>query len=123
MLILRQYFLSFTLLISFVGGAEANDQYCRGYIQDWDLTRNGYFYVDSDWNETEESQRICSIEGAFDDISVETCKIWISTVMSASVAKKRVTMKYSDVVSCKSSDLGVWTNTLKAPEYIRVYSN
>ncbi|CAH7156267.1 Cytochrome c family protein [Vibrio chagasii] len=123
MFIIRKFFLSLTLFASLIGIAKADVQYCRGYIEDWDLTRNGYFYVDSDWNDSKESQRICSIEGAFDDISAETCKIWISTVMSAAVAKKRVTMKYRDAVSCKSSDLGVWTNTVIAPEYIRVYSN
>ena len=94
---------------------------CVGHIEDWEVTRSGYLYVDGTWNGTDGSQRFCSIHGKFDDVSAETCKIWVSAVMAASMASGRVKVKYKGVSSCGSSDLGEWTSTKKAPETIRSY--
>ena len=42
--------------------------YCIGKIEDWDLTKTGYLYVDGTWNNALTSQRMCHIEGNFDGV-------------------------------------------------------
>ncbi len=101
--------------------AWSGNVYCVGKIDDWELHRHGSLYVDGSWNKSDESQKICSIYGTFDGVSAEICKVWISTIMSASARQSTVKVKYSDMTSCKASDLGVWSDTVKAPEYIRSY--
>ncbi|MGF1886022.1 hypothetical protein L4D13_07770 [Photobacterium profundum] len=123
MLIIKQcaFLLAGCLSLVLSSTVFANEIYCVGKIEDWDLTRHGYFYVDGDWNGSIESQRFCSIEGSFDGISADICKVWISAVMTAQAKGGKVKVKYLDMPSCKSSDLGAWSKTIKAPEYIRSY--
>ena len=119
---MNKLFLSLVVLVlSLPSAAFAADVSCVGEIEDWELTRSGYLYVDGTWNGTEDSQRFCSVHGKFDNISAEVCKIWASTVMGASMGGGRVKLKYKDVASCSSSSLGVWSKTIKAPETIRSY--
>ena len=94
---------------------------CVGKIEDWELTRAGYLYVDADWNGNEESQRVCAIRGDFDGIPGETCKIWISAIMSAIITQKTVKFKYADATSCHSGSLGEWGETKSGPTTIRSY--
>ena len=57
------------------------------------MTKTGYLYVDSDWNQSTESQRICTISGEFDGVSAEVCKVWVSTVMATTLSQKEVKLK------------------------------
>ncbi|WHI47990.1 hypothetical protein ACJJIW_13380 [Microbulbifer sp. JMSA004] len=95
--------------------------YCVGKVEDWDVTKAGYFYVDGDWNSSDESQRMCNVTAEYDGVSVEVCNVWVSAIMAATVAQKTVKVKYLDVNSCSADDLGTWSDTVATPEYIRSY--
>jgi len=119
---MKKYFVyAFLLTILFPGIAAANTVYCDGTIEDWDITKSGYVYVDGTWNGSSSSQRLCQVEGSWDDVSSEACKALITAITTALLAQKNVRLRYTGVASCDSSDLGTWTDTIKAPDYIRMY--
>ncbi len=68
---------------------EPDEIYCEGFITDWDVTRAGSLYIDGDWNGSEASQRMCTLQGSFDDVSTDVCKAWLSSVAAATIAKSK----------------------------------
>ncbi|WP_043321011.1 hypothetical protein [Microbulbifer sp. HZ11] len=109
-------------LVIFSSKIYANVQYCTGYIQDWEVARWGTLYIDSDWNESDNSQGLCKLDGSMGGVSAEACKAWMLTVQDAAKFHMQIKLKYEDVTSCKGSDIGEWGDA-KTPEYIRVYAS
>ncbi|WP_444891376.1 hypothetical protein ACJJH9_12175 [Microbulbifer sp. DLAB2-AF] len=113
--------LFLSVSIPFSVSAIAETQYCTGTIEDWDVTNYGYVYMDGTWNDSDNSQRVCHIEGEWGGISEATCKAWLSGIVAATLSGKTVKVKYENTQSCSGSDLGEWDNTVRAPTYIRHY--
>lgn len=95
---------------------QAAPQYCTGTIEHMFHDASGVVYIlptfRNDWI------AICNINAAWQGVTSELCKAWLSEVLSVILANKAVTLYYSDIPSCATIPHYSYA---PAPYYIMVH--
>lgn len=93
---------------------------CEGVIEDYEVTRAGYLYMDTDYNEALTSQRLCNVSKGWSSVPPETCTSWLSIISTAAVTGAKIKLRYPNATGCTADDLGEGVNTRESPDYIRI---
>lgn len=94
---------------------------CEGVIEDFEVTRAGYLYMDTDYNEAITSQRLCNVSKEWSSVPPETCTSWLSIISTAAVTGAKIKLRYPNATGCTADDLGGGTNTVESPDYVRTF--
>jgi hypothetical protein len=111
-----QILLSATCLALTAQPAQAAPQWCTGTLERMFHDGGGTVYVLPTFRN--EWVAICNVNVAWQGVTTDVCKAWVSEVLSAILANKTVTLYYADVPSCAT--IPYYSNA-PAPGYVMVY--
>jgi hypothetical protein len=111
----------FIALLTFFSSITCASTVCEGIIEDYEVTRAGYLYMDTDYNEAATSQRLCNVSKEWSSVPPETCTSWLSIISTAAVTGAKVKLRYPNATGCTADDLGDGTNTVESPDYVRTF--
>lgn len=96
--------------LSFANSCIGNvDEIQQGYNGRVSLISNSLF---SDNN----ARDICRLDQAWQGVSIEACKSWLSILMISYTSNKKIWLQYSGTATCQS--IGTWENATR-PNAIR----
>ena len=110
-------YCGFLILLIFSTYANASYHFCKGKISTAWTEGDGDVYIVGTWRGAH--TQICNVNNVWKGVEPEACKVWVSSVQLAYVAKSDVTVRYSGsaIDSCASAPT---YGATPAPNYVMI---
>lgn len=102
-----------SILLAFSVNIKAEPNWFAGKITRLYASNGGVLVIRGSWRN--EYATICSLEGEWKGVKVDTCKGWLSVATTAQISKSNVIVFYADVASCETIPA---YDTAPSPSYV-----
>jgi len=105
-------------MLLFSQSAFSASQWCTGKVTDLWVDSNGDLLIRSEWRD--DHTKLCNVANAWEGITTETCKSWMSILQTAMASRRNATVFYSDAPAC--AELPTYRSAPK-PGYVMLRNN
>ncbi len=101
-------------LTAFAVPANAQQQYCFGYVDGSYISKSGDAYIKTNWTSGSWYQ-VCNVKAVWKDVTPDLCVSWLAKIDVAIAYGKRLGIYYSNAPACSSIPT---YNDSPSPDYV-----